>query len=204
MLAAPTGIGKGASEEQADVFTDIAAAEAVEISELFQRQLDAGILAAAFPDQPVLAYFELCHQQKTDSSSVVEDVSKLSAAGYTVDIAQVEEKTGYRLTVEATPSPAKAKLENRALPFHQPSPLNYHPTLPSRWLSLAAKPLMEIADYVERGDLTIEEALTELEALANSLPDALDAETVAAFALPLEQAMTAAVLRGVESKLANV
>lgn len=201
MLAAPTGIGKGASEEQADVFTDIAAAEAVEISELFQRQLDAGILAAAFPDQPVLAYFELCHQQKTDSSSVVEDVSKLSAAGYTVDIAQVEEKTGYRLSVEAAPAPAKAKLGNRAP--SQLFTLNSQLTIPSRWLSLAGDPLLEIADYVERGDLTIEEALTELEALANSLPDTLDAETVAAFALPLEQAMAAAVLRGVENKLAN-
>jgi len=104
MLAGPTGIGKGASEEQADVFTEIAAAEAVEISELFQRQIDAEVLAAAFPGEPVLAYFELCHQQQTRSDAVVDEVHRLSQAGYVVDMAQVAEKTGYKLTLSKPPT----------------------------------------------------------------------------------------------------
>lgn len=204
MLAAPTGIGKGPSEEQADVFTEIASAEAVEISELFQQQLDIEILSAAFPGQPVLAYFELCHQQETDSSAVVEDVSKLSAAGYSVDVAQVEEKTGYKIELkqeEPAPKPqpgkAKPKLTNRV-----PAPES-NVDLPPAWVALVGDPIMEIADRVERGEISIDQALSEMEALANRLPELFTVETVAAFAAPLESAMTTALLRGVRGKLAN-
>ena len=103
MLTAPTGIGKGPSEEHAEVFRSIARKEGKAISEVFQRQFDAQILAAAFPGKPVLAYFNLAIEEETDASAVVDDALKLSQAGYQVAPAQLTEKTGYELELKPQP-----------------------------------------------------------------------------------------------------
>jgi phage gp29-like protein len=97
MLSAPTGIGQGASEQQADVFADIAAAEALAISECFQRDLDKQLLAAAFPGAPVLAYFELAAPDVEDISAIVAHALQLAQAGYVMDAAELSERTGYRI-----------------------------------------------------------------------------------------------------------
>ncbi len=59
MLTAPTGIGKGPTDEHSDAFDEIAEELAEDISELFQKQFDASELAAEFPNQPVCVYFPL-------------------------------------------------------------------------------------------------------------------------------------------------
>jgi phage gp29-like protein len=120
MMSAPTGIGQGASGEQADVFADIAAAEAKKISEVFQRQFDKIILEAVFPGQPALAYFELAADEETEPSVVVDQVTKLKGAGYTVSAEEVAEKTGLAVEEaedsEKDPEEERTPLPNRGVP----------------------------------------------------------------------------------------
>jgi hypothetical protein len=59
MLSAPTGLGKGASEEHDGAWQKIAQAKAVRINEVLQRDFDAPELAAEFPGEPVCVYFAL-------------------------------------------------------------------------------------------------------------------------------------------------
>lgn len=92
-----SGSGTLAGGAHQDAFDEIAEAEAAEISETFQRDLDRVLLAAQFPGQPVLAYFNLQAQAKEDVKSVVEQVAILKSAGYTVDSDQIEERTGFHL-----------------------------------------------------------------------------------------------------------
>jgi hypothetical protein len=97
MLSGPTGIGQGASGEHGDVFDDIARAEALEISEVFQKGLDALVLAELFPGKPALAYFELAATDEEDVGALVDHAVKLSQAGYAIDLEELSERTGYEL-----------------------------------------------------------------------------------------------------------
>jgi|GEM_PF-499313 len=99
MLAQPTGIGAGASGAHEDTFKTIARGEAKKISEVFQKQFDKRILAAAFPGQPVLAYFEIAAKEEQDIGSLIKHALELSQAGYQMDPAELSEKTGYKITL---------------------------------------------------------------------------------------------------------
>lgn len=109
MLNEATGLGSGQSQSHQDTFDDIARAHAGKISEALQAQFDLRILQAQFPGQPVLAYFELCANEETNTSEFVKDVQGLSTAGYQVAVAQIAEKTGYEVELKAPPA-ATAKL----------------------------------------------------------------------------------------------
>lgn len=91
------GLGDGPSEEHADAFDDIAQAIARRINQTMQRDFDRLELAAEFPGQPVLAYFELCAVEQEDATEVITQITGLKSAGYNVSKEQVEEKTGYEL-----------------------------------------------------------------------------------------------------------
>lgn len=54
-----SGSGTLAGGAHENTFEEIAASEALEISEVFQKQFDAQVLAAKFPGAPVRAYFQL-------------------------------------------------------------------------------------------------------------------------------------------------
>ncbi len=58
-MLAESGSGTLAGNAQQDAFDQIAQADASVISEAFQRDFDAPLLAEAFPDWPVEAYFEI-------------------------------------------------------------------------------------------------------------------------------------------------
>jgi len=103
MLSMPQGLGSGSSEQHADAFDEIAQADALKISEVLQRDFDRQELAAEFPGQPVLAYFELSPKDEGDVAAIVTDVQKLSTAGYEADVEWLNEKTGYKLVKSATP-----------------------------------------------------------------------------------------------------
>ena len=106
MLAQPTGIGDGASEQHGDAFDDIAQADAMKISETLQRDFDKQELAARFPGQPVLAYFEVAAPDGEDVASFVARVATLASVGLQVSDEQVSEKTGLKLTWAETPTPS--------------------------------------------------------------------------------------------------
>jgi len=99
MLAEPTGIGQGATSAHEDTFKIIARGEAKKISEVFQKQFDKRILEAAFPGKPILAYFEISSKEEQDVGEIIDHAVKLSQAGFTMDPAQLSEKTGYKIEV---------------------------------------------------------------------------------------------------------
>jgi phage gp29-like protein len=98
MLSMPTGLGHGASGVHEDAFKKISKKEARKISEVFNTQFDAPLLAQKFPGQPPLAWFELCANEETDVSGICTQTLQLSQAGYQVDATQLSEQTGYALT----------------------------------------------------------------------------------------------------------
>lgn len=100
------GSGTLAGGAHADVFEQIAKAEARRISETFNKQLVQAWLEEQFPGQQPAAYFELAANEEADVGEIVEHVAKLSQAGYQVDADQVSEKTGYTITLKpAAPLP---------------------------------------------------------------------------------------------------
>lgn len=100
------GLGDGPAKEHSDAFDEIAQADARKINVVFQRDFDRLELAAEFPGQPALAYFELCAKDETDVAQLVIDVAALSTAGYEADVEWLNEVTGYKLVkVEAPPPP---------------------------------------------------------------------------------------------------
>jgi phage gp29-like protein len=105
-MLAESGSGTLAGGAHSDTFMRVARSLARRITSAMQAQFDLQILAAAHPGQPPLAYFEILTNEETNVSEVVEDVSALKAAGYTVEPGWLEEKTGYPVTVEAAPNPA--------------------------------------------------------------------------------------------------
>jgi phage gp29-like protein len=98
-----TGTLAGSAHQQA--FDDIAEAEAVVLSESFQRQFDAPLLAREFPGQPPLAYFGVALTREVDPATVVEQALTLAKAGYEIDPSELSEKTGYTLKLRDYPLP---------------------------------------------------------------------------------------------------
>jgi phage gp29-like protein len=100
-----SGSGTLAGGAHSDTFQQIARGDASTVSDVFQRGIDLPVLAENFPGQPVLAFFQFAPTTLGAASAVAQDVAALAAAGFTVDPAQVSEKTGYRAApvVAATP-----------------------------------------------------------------------------------------------------
>jgi len=100
------GLGNGPALEHAAAFDEIAEAEARKISAILQKDFDRVELAAEFPGQPVLAYFELCMRDVTETSQVVNDAATLATAGFRVDAAWLSETTGIKFAEQKTSSEA--------------------------------------------------------------------------------------------------
>jgi len=100
------GLGNGPALEHAAAFDEIAQAEARKINAILQKDFDRVELAAEFPGQPVLAYFELRMCDATETSQVVNDAATLATAGYRVDAAWLSETTGIKFAEEKTSSEA--------------------------------------------------------------------------------------------------
>jgi phage gp29-like protein len=92
-----SGSGTLAGEAHTETFMQIARGDAMAVSEVFQKHLDAPLLAEFFPGQPVLAYFEFAPPPGNEVSRVIEDAVALAKAGVRMDLEELSEKTGYRL-----------------------------------------------------------------------------------------------------------
>jgi hypothetical protein len=92
MLTDATGMGSGASDAHTKVFDSIASA------------LVKPWLAARFPGQKPVAYFRLAANEETDTSAIITDIAALAGAGFDLDPAQVEERTGWKVTKRAEPA----------------------------------------------------------------------------------------------------
>lgn len=101
-----SGSGTLAGNAHADTFKTIARAEARKISEILQRSIDAHVLDTKFSGRPRLAYFAMAAQEERDVGDIVDHTQKLALAGYQVDVADLAERTGYKLTLKPEPAPA--------------------------------------------------------------------------------------------------
>lgn len=99
-----SGSGTLAGGAHADTFKTLAKSEARKIAQSFCRDLDGEVLDQEFPGKPRLAYWELAAQEETDTKEIVDEVLKLSQAGYQADPGEVGEKTGYTLTLKPAPA----------------------------------------------------------------------------------------------------
>lgn len=90
-----SGSGTLAGEAHTETFMQIARGDAMTVSEVFQKHLDAPLLAEFFPGQPVLAYFEFAPPAGNEVSRVIEDAVNLAKAGVRIDPEELSEKTGY-------------------------------------------------------------------------------------------------------------
>lgn len=100
-MLAESGSGTLAGNAHADVFEQLARAEARRISELIQDQVFKPRLEAAFPGKDICAYWELAFREEVDASQVIDDAVKLTQAGYLIDPEELSEKTGYKLTLKS-------------------------------------------------------------------------------------------------------
>lgn len=112
-MLAESGSGTLAGSAHADTFREIAASDARDISEIFQKQLDAEVLEEFFPGAPRLAYFELNFREEVDAKEVVAVVSKLSSAGFRCDAAEISEKVGLKLRDKGEPEDRGQRTEDR-------------------------------------------------------------------------------------------
>jgi len=112
MLNEPTGMGGGQADVHAAVFAELAEADAADTSELFNDGIDTPYLAAKFPGQQPLAYFELSAKDRTDINALADQTVKFAQAGFEMDSAELSEKTGYTLHKI---TPIAAPLTHRAL-----------------------------------------------------------------------------------------
>ncbi|HXT10380.1 MAG TPA: DUF935 family protein [Candidatus Angelobacter sp.] len=106
LTAEKGGLGDGPAQEHAAAFDEIAQAEARKISSILQNDFDRVELAAEFPGQPPLAYFELCAKDSLNVAQLVQDVTALATAGYEVDAAWLSEVTGFKFAAKQSISPS--------------------------------------------------------------------------------------------------
>jgi phage gp29-like protein len=116
-----SGSGTLAGGAHQRAFDDITEAEAALITEVFQRQFDAPLLAKMFPGQPQLAYFELAATRSLDPADIIAQALTLAKAGYEIDPAELSEKTGYRLKLRnyallPIPKPPVPETETEPIP----------------------------------------------------------------------------------------
>jgi phage gp29-like protein len=97
-MLAESGSGTLAGNAHSDTFLQIARGDAALLSGLFQEQFDTPLLREYFPNQPILAYFEFAPPAADEVSKVVRDAVELAKAGYHMDLDELGEKTGYKLT----------------------------------------------------------------------------------------------------------
>jgi phage gp29-like protein len=119
-----SGSGTLAGGAHQHAFDDITEAEAVMISEVFQQQFDRPLLEQQFPGQPQLVYFELAATRSLDPAEVINQALTLAKAGYEIDLAELSEKTGYRLKLRdyallPLPKPPEPEIETEREPVEE-------------------------------------------------------------------------------------
>jgi hypothetical protein len=103
-MLARSGSGTLGGNAHADVFEQLAKAEAKRVSAIIDRDIVHGWLEADFPGQPRAVSFALAANEETKVGEIVDHIAKLYSAGLQVDEADASERTGYKLTRIAKPA----------------------------------------------------------------------------------------------------
>ena len=94
----------GEADQNSKIFDELARSEAIDISECFQNWVDVPELKRVFGDDvPILAKFELSHEQLSEVSDIIGDAVKLGSVGLQIDPKQITDQTGYNLARAAQP-----------------------------------------------------------------------------------------------------
>ena len=97
-LAQATGLGSNIADVQQDVFKTIVRHDAYKIGDLINRGIAKKLLNAQFPNKPHLVYFDLSNEDKQNPEKYLADAVSAKNAGLAIDLTQLEELTGYKLT----------------------------------------------------------------------------------------------------------
>ena len=97
MPLAQSGSGTLAGGAHSDTWAEVRRMDSAKIASAINRQLVKPLLERAFPDKPQLAYFSFDTEATPSPGEVFDDAAKARAAGYPIDQAELEEKTGYKL-----------------------------------------------------------------------------------------------------------
>ncbi len=208
---AESGSGTLAGGAHSETFRSIARMEARAIGEVLQKQFDQRLLAARFPDKPVLAYFELAFDESPDKGEIIDHSVKLYTAGYQIDIEELSEKTGYTLS-KATPGPLPDTEPGNGNPRRGVAPLSLK-NRASEALELtyadarmdlakaqqeALEPLANELLAIYEADLDPAERDAKLKDLQARLPDLLSTiEDRSEVASVMEKMMAAALVNGI-------
>lgn len=104
-LAQATGLGSNLADVQQDVFKTIVRHDAYKIGDLINRGIAKKLLNWKFPGKPHLVYFDLSNESKQNPEKYLADAVTAKNAGLELDINQLEEMTGYKLSkVKQAPS----------------------------------------------------------------------------------------------------
>lgn len=94
---AQSGSGTLAGGAHSDTWAEVRRMDSAKIASALNTQIVRHLLARAFPGRPQLAYFDFDTESTPSPGKVFEDAAKARSAGYLIDQAELEEKTGYKL-----------------------------------------------------------------------------------------------------------
>ena len=189
-----SGSGTLAGNAHQEAFDTLAAGDAADISEVFQRQHDRRVLAAEnllLPGQKAKAWFVLDAKQETDVGDAVDQIQKLAAVGYVIKPEQVKEITGYDVVYVEPTSKAPE------LPGTTPM-MNSNRLLPSGDAAasdLSAAIAQDLAPVGARLDELLEEEEGDFQAAAKRLLDELPDLAKKALADPSAAALIEKAMR---------
>lgn len=117
LLTSLTEAGSGtlAGGAHSDTWAEVRRMDSAKIGSVLNRTLADTILDRAFPGRPHLAYFAFDTEAVPSPGEVFDDATKAKNAGYLIDQADLEERTGYKLVKDEAPAPQPgAPLFNKA------------------------------------------------------------------------------------------
>ncbi len=138
-LETAQGLGSGTSDAHSDTWRAVWLKDSIVIADALNRGVTRLLLDRNFPGRAHLAYFAFDAEPARAPGEIFEDAGKARAAGYTIDRAQLEEKTGYTL---APYEPAAAAFPPPAAPWRSPD-ADASAQTPS---NLVAKPLQNASN----------------------------------------------------------
>lgn len=99
---AQSGSGTLAGGAHSDTWAEVRRMDSAKIASALNAQIVKQLLSRAFPGKAQLVYFDFDTEATPSPGEVFEDAAKARSAGYLIDQAELEEKTGYKLVRETS------------------------------------------------------------------------------------------------------
>jgi phage gp29-like protein len=92
------GLNRGPNQEHQDIWVKIARMKGKRVNETLNKDFDLPELAAAFPGQPICAYFNIPTEDEEDIGSLADTVVKFEGVNLQTDVKEISDRTGMKLT----------------------------------------------------------------------------------------------------------